>query len=233
MRNHILAILWKQMKDTFKNKAIQIQFLMFPMMTFIMETAMDIEGMPAHFFVNMFATMYIGMAPLVSISSIIAEEKEKNTLRVLHMANVKAGAYLIGNAIYIWLICMAGSLVMGLAGGYRGEGLLQFLVIMAAGHVISILLGAAIGVFSKDQMSATSMTVPVMLVFSFLPMLSMFNETIGKVAKFFYSQQISLLLHTLPGLKVTGECIAVVLVNVAVIAAVFVWAYGRIYKQRK
>ncbi len=82
MRNHILAILWKQMKDTFKNKAILIQFLMFPMMTIIMETAMDIEGMPDHFFVNMFATMYIGMAPLVSISSIIAEEKEKNTVKV-------------------------------------------------------------------------------------------------------------------------------------------------------
>ena len=228
MRNHIWAILWKQMKDTFKNKAILIQFLMFPMMTIIMETAMDIEGMPDHFFVNMFATMYIGMAPLVSISSIIAEEKEKNTLRVLHMANVKAGEYLLGNAIYIWLICMAGSLVMGLAGGYRGEGLLQFLVIMAAGHVISIVLGAAIGVFSKDQMSATSLTVPVMLVFSFLPMLSMFNETIGKVAKFFYSQQISLLLNALPGPKVTGECIAVVLGNIAVIGAVFVWAYRRI-----
>ncbi|MBR5799987.1 MAG: ABC transporter permease [Lachnospiraceae bacterium] len=231
MRNHIWAILWKQMKDTFKNKAILIQFLMFPMMTIIMESAMNIEGMPDHFFVNMFATMYIGMAPLVSISSMIAEEKEKNTLRVLHMANVKAGEYLLGNAIYIWLICMAGSLVMGLAGGYRGEDLLQFLVIMAAGHVISIVLGAAIGVFSKDQMSATSMTVPVMLVFSFLPMLSMFNETIGKVAKFFYSQQISLLLNGLPGFDVGGECIAVVLGNVAVIVAVFGWAYGRMYRK--
>ena len=56
---------------------------------------------------------------------------------------------------------------------------------------IGALLGAAIGVFSKDQMSATSLTVPVMLVFSFLPMLSMFNETIGKVAKFFYAYCLS------------------------------------------
>ena len=30
MINHIWAILWKQLKDTLKNKAILIQFLMFP-----------------------------------------------------------------------------------------------------------------------------------------------------------------------------------------------------------
>ena len=225
MINHIRAILWKQMKDTFKNKAILIQFLMFPVMTVIMENAMNIEGMPEHFFVNMFAVMYIGMAPLVSISSVIAEEKEKNTLRVLHMANVKAGAYLIGNAVYIWIICMLGSLAMGLAGGYRGDLLVKFLLIMAIGHLISSLLGAAIGVFSKNQMSATSLTVPVMLVFSFLPMLSMFNETIGKLAKFFYSQQLSLLMNGLPDLKVDGECILVVLGNMAVIGVIFVMAY--------
>ena len=174
---------------------------------------------------NMFAVMYIGMAPLVSISSVIAEEKEKNTLRVLHMANVKAGAYLIGNAVYIWIICMLGSLAMGLAGGYRGDLLVKFLLIMAIGHLISSLLGAAIGVFSKNQMSATSLTVPVMLVFSFLPMLSMFNETIGKLAKFFYSQQLSLLMNGLPDLKVDGECILVVLGNMAVIGVIFVMAY--------
>lgn len=231
MINHIRAILWKQIKDTLKNKAILIQFLMFPIMTIIMENSINIEGMPAHFFVNMFAVMYIGMAPLVSISSVIAEEKEKNTLRVLRMSNVKAGEYLVGNAVYIWIICMLGSLVMGLAGGYRGEYLIKFLLIMAAGHLISILLGAAIGVFSKDQMSATSLTVPVMLVFAFLPMLSMFNETISKIAKFFYSQQLSLLMNGLPELQINRECMLIVIGNVLVIGVVFVMAYRRMYKR--
>ena len=105
---HIVAILWKQMKDTFKNKAILIQFLMFPVMTIIMENAMKIDNMPKHFFANLFAVMYIGMAPLTSMSAIISEEKEKNTLRVLHMSNVKAPEYFAGNALYIWSLCMLG-----------------------------------------------------------------------------------------------------------------------------
>lgn len=52
--------------------------------------------------------MYIGMASLTSVASIISEEKEKNTLRVLQMSNVKAFEYLISNAIYVASVCMVG-----------------------------------------------------------------------------------------------------------------------------
>lgn len=228
---HIVAILWKQMKDTFKNKAILIQFLMFPVMTIIMENAMKIDNMPKHFFANLFAVMYIGMAPLTSMSAIISEEKEKNTLRVLHMSNVKAPEYFAGNALYIWSLCMLGSVVIGLAGGYRGEVLIKFMLVMAVGHLISTMLGAAIGAFSKNQMMATGISVPVMMVFSFLPMLSMFNETIKSVAKVFYSQQLNLLIGNVQNLKVNTECIVVMMINVLVIGGAFVLSYRRIFNR--
>ena len=77
--NHFIAIFKKQMKDTLKNKTVLIQFVMFPILTVIMNNAIKIEGMPKNFFVSMFAAMYVGMAPLTSISAIIAEEKEQNT----------------------------------------------------------------------------------------------------------------------------------------------------------
>ena len=226
---HILAILWKQVKDTFKNKTILIQFVMFPVMTVIMENAIKIENMPKHFFANLFAIMYIGMAPLTSMSAIISEEKEKNTLRVLHMSNVKAVEYFIGNAIYIWSICMLGSLVIGLAGGYSGEILVKFMLVMAVGHLISTMLGAAIGAFSTNQMMATSITILVMMVFSFLPMLSMFNETIGKFAKIFYSQQLHLLISQLNDFKVSTECVIVMCVNIILITGIFALGYQRVF----
>ena len=78
--NNTIAIIKKQLKDTLKNKTVLIQFIMFPMLTLIMNHTIAIDGMPENFFVNLFATMYIGMAPLTSIAAIIAEEKEKNTL---------------------------------------------------------------------------------------------------------------------------------------------------------
>ena len=226
---HIVAILWKQVKDTFKNKAILIQFLMFPVMTIIMENAMKIDNMPEHFFGNLFAVMYIGMAPMNGMSAIISEEKEKNTLRVLHMSNVKSAEYFCGNAIYIWGICMVGSMVIGLAGGYQGGVLIKFMLVMAVGHLISTMLGAAIGAFSKNQMMATGISVPVMMVFSFLPMLSMFNETIGSIAKVFYSQQINLLIGSIQNLKIGMECIVVMGINVVVIGGAFALAYGKVF----
>lgn len=228
---HIGAILWKQIKDTLKNKTILIQFLMFPVMTVIMENAIEIKDMPKHFFANLFAVMYIGMAPLTSMSAIISEEKEKNTLRVLYMSNVKAAEYFIGNAIYIWSICMLGSLVIGLAGGYKGELLVKFLILMAIGHMISTLMGAAIGAFSKNQMMATSVTIPVMMVFSFLPMLSMFNDTIAKIAKIFYSQQLHLLMSNLSDFNMEAECVVVMCVNVLLIAVIFALSYRKAFSR--
>lgn len=224
---HITAILWKQIKDTFKNKTLLIQFVMFPAMTLIMENLVKMDDMPAHYFTNLFGVMYIGMAPLTSMASIISEEKEKNTLRALLMSNVKPGEYLIGVGLYIWCICMIGAGVIGYAGGYTGAAYGEFMLVMGIGILVSLLIGAAIGTWSKSQMMATSLTVPVMMVFSFLPMLAMFNETIEKVARFTYSQQIYVLINQLESANFTGEQVGVILANMLVAIVAFVYAFRR------
>lgn len=48
MKN-IIAIFQKQIKDTLKNKSVLIEFLIFPIMSIIMEYSIHIEGMPEHF----------------------------------------------------------------------------------------------------------------------------------------------------------------------------------------
>lgn len=227
MSNHMEAILWKQIKDTVKNKTILIQFLMFPLMTVVMEKAVSIPDMPKHFFCNLFSVMYVGMAPLTSAAAIISEEREKNTLRVMQMFNVKAAAFLIGNAVYIISLCMLGSLVIGAAGGYRGRELLIFMLLMLLGHSCSFLLGAAIGALSRSQMAATSVTVPVMMVLSFLPMLSLFNETVGKLSKYLYSEQLYLLINTISEIRLTAETGIIVACNILLITGAFLAVYRK------
>lgn len=186
----VRTIFLKQIKDTLKNKAVFIQFVLFPAIALIMENAIEIENMPEHFFVLLFSTMYIGMAPLTCISSIISEEKETGTLGMLRMSNVRAWEYLAGIGVYVFVLCMAGSFVLAWAGEYKGWRMGAFLMVLAMGILISMLVGAIIGLISKNQMSATSVTVPVTMVFAFLPMLSIFNEKIREIAKFVYSYQI-------------------------------------------
>lgn len=229
MTTHVQAILWKQIKDTVKNKTILIQFLMFPCMTMIMENAVHIPNMPDHFFANLFAVMYVGMAPLTTAAAIISEEKEKNTLRVMRMYNVRALDFLTGNAVYIITACSLGSLMIGAAGGYRGKSLLLFMMIMIFGHFASFLAGAAIGVLSRNQMMATSVSVPVMMVLSFLPMLSMFNENIERIAKYIFSEQLFLLVNNIDAVKLEPETAVILLCNVALILGVFIRAYRRAF----
>ena len=226
MRN-MTAIFKKQVKDTIQNKTVLIQFIMFPLLTLVMSQTITIEGMPENFFVNLFATMYIGMAPLTSIAAVIAEEKEKNTLRVLMMSNVKPYEYLLGVGSYIWFACMLGAAVICAAGGFPLRESLAFMGIMAVGILASLLVGAAIGTWSKTQMMATSITVPVMMIFSFLPMLSLFNDTIAKIAKFIFSQQVSIMLGQVSALQAEAGNICILAINMVVFTALFTFSYKK------
>lgn len=223
----ISAIFIKQLKDTMKNKAVLLQFILFPLLVVIMDHSVKMEDMEEHFFVPLFATMYIGMAPLTSMASILAEEKEKNTLRVLFLANVKPMEYLIGVGSYILLACMLGTGVFAVTGEYKGRELLEFFLIMLVGILLSMLLGAAIGAWSKNEMSATSISVPVMMVFSFLPMIAMFNSTVKNISRLLWSGQINRFLNRLGTAVMDAETVCVLLVNGAVALILFAIAYKK------
>jgi len=226
MKN-MAVIFRKQIKDTLKNKTVLIQFLMFPVLVIIMENAVRIDDMPEHFFAKLFAVMFVGMAPLTSMSAVISEEKEKNTLRVLLMSNVKPAEYLAGTGAYVFVMCSLGTAVFAAVGGYTGAGLVRFIAVMSAGIILSELTGAVIGLFSRNQMTATSVSVPVMMIFAFLPMLSMFNDTIKTVAQVTYSQQISELINGIDASAIPAESLVVIAVNFVLAALLFIAAYRR------
>lgn len=225
--NNIIAILKKQLKDTLKNKTILIQFVMFPILTLVMNHAITIDGIPENFFVNLFATMYVGMAPLTSMAAIIAEEKEKNTLRVLMMSNVRPHEYLLGIGSYVWLACVMGAFVICAAGSYKTWEKVTFMGIMVIGILVSLLVGAVIGVWSQTQMMATSVSIPVMMIFSFVPMLSLFNNTIAKIAKFTYTEQISLMIGQVSNLQPEAGNVCIIIVNMLITVILFTVAYKK------
>ena len=224
MRN-ILVIIKKQFRDTIKNKTILIQFILFPILSIIMENAVTLDGMPEYFFTRLFAVMYIGMAPLVTTAAIISEEKEKNTLRVLMMADIKPWQYLTGVGTYVWMVCMLGAVVMSL----NIDAFMRpfFLVVMGIGFIISTIAGAAIGIFSKNQMMATSVSMPFMMVVSFAPMLSMFNENIKKFSTVIFTQQLKILFDDMSFANYPGTGMLILCINACVCAAAFFLAYQK------
>ncbi len=226
MRN-ISAVFSKQLKETLKNWAILIQFVMLPAMATLMQNFVKIDDMPENFFVKLFAVMFVGMAPQTCMSSIISEEKEMNTLRVLMMSNVKPLQYLFGTGLYVWLFCMGGAMIFALVGEYSGVEFCRFLAIMALGILLSIIIGAIIGICSKNQMTATSVGIPVMMIFSFVPMLAMFNETIKNFAGIVYSQHLSNIINNIESTNIENDSVAVLGVNLVVAIVIFSIAFRK------
>ena len=224
MRN-ILIVIKKQLKDTPKNITILIQFILFPILTLIMENAINMEDMPELFFTKLFSMMYIGMAPLTSTAAIISEEKEKNTLRVLMMANVKPWQYLMGVGICVWGICMTGAGII--ATGLNGKDVPFYLCFMGLGFIISIVAGACIGIYAKNQMVCTSIVMPIMMVLSFSPMLAMFNPNIAKFSRIFYTHQLKDSLDKMSFSCVSGKNMGIIVANALLFLVLFYLIYKR------
>lgn len=228
--NRTLAIMKKQLKDTLKNKMILLQFIMFPVLAFLFTefVAKASSDLPDTYFMTLFATMYVGMVPLVNMASIISEEREKKSLRMLIMSNVRAFEYLIGVGAYVLLLCALGGLVFGLIGGYSGIELLRFELIMIAGALASLLLGSAVGIFSKNQGAATALAMPLAMVTAFVPMVAMFNDSFSSIAKVLYTQQINILINDMSILNFTSGRFLIIGVNVLLFILVFIFAYRKV-----
>lgn len=137
--------------------------------------------------------MNIVSGGLMISSTSIAEEKEKHTLRVLMTSSVKSNEYLVGSLIPTFSIIMIVNLLLIPASGiaYSAIDLPVFLLITAAGTLISIILGFVVGILTKDQTQSGVICTPLLLVFTMLPQLRFFSSTIDKVSSYSYSGAIA------------------------------------------
>lgn len=226
---HSLAIFKKQVLDTIKNSGVLLQFILFPLLAFVL-TKTVVAGnnaLPDDYFIKMFSSMYIGMSPAVAIGGIIAEEKEKGCLRSLFMNTVKPTEYLLGVSLYVFIMCLIGSVILALGGNYSTDQFLAYFLIMALGIICSILLGATIGVVSSNQMAAHSMIIPITMVIAFLPLISMFNEKFKDFSKYLYSQQASDMMGRLDIQSMESMQIIIYGVNMLVLLICFVYFYKK------
>ncbi len=215
---NVTALFHKQVKDVFKNLPVLVLFIVYPVIAIIMTQAMKDQGEIGGIFVSIFATMHCVFTPMVATSSIITEEKEKNTLRVLIMSNVNLREYLLSIGGFILIATLlSGSVFLVLIDQPTIASAIKFMIALAAGCLISIILGVCIGLFSKNAAAANGLSVPFGMVFAFLPMLANFNKGIEAVSKFTYSQQISYLLG---GKAVTTFGIIVMCANFILLIAI-------------
>jgi len=223
----IKAIFIKQAKDMFKNPGVLVQFIIFPAVALVMTelVSKSNEYIPTNMFVTMMAAIFAGMALITSTASIIAEDMERKSLRFLVMAGVKPQEYLSGVGGFILLAGSVVSVIFGLIGYFTWVELAKFLLVMITGVAASIILGAIIGILSKNRQAATAISMPVAIVLGFSPMIANYNKTVEKIAGVFYTQQLNVIVNDFSANF--PKAMLVIVLNMSVLLFFFVIAYKK------
>jgi ABC-2 type transport system permease protein len=217
--NTISAIFTKQLNDLPRNITVSLLYILFPAMAFVMGNMigdMDI-------YAGMFAAMFVGTTPMIAISNTVAEDSEYKSLRFLVMAGVRPSQYLFGLAGFVILMSLIPVAFFAFIGGYVGKQLISFAVVAILGLLASSILGAVIGIFSKNVQQATAIYTPFMIIVAFMPIFATVNETLELIAGFVFSYHV-FLIALLPEPDFL-RALVVITVNIAALLIFFILAY--------
>ena len=89
----------------------------------------------------------------------------------------------------------------------------------------SVMLGATIGLLSKNQQAATAFSMPVAIILGFTPMIANFNETVKTVADVLYTQQLNVIVNDF--YANFAKAMLVIGVNLVILLLFFVIAYKK------
>lgn len=217
----VRSILVKEREDIFRNKRMLLIMFLFPIMYWIMSQATK------ELFANegsAFVLMHIILVPIMIMASIVAEEKEKSTLKLLILSGVNTLEYIIGIMIIIMMCIILGLLAFECQGALRVDLNVHDVIIILFCTACSMTIGGIIGVAVPNQMSVGPVAVPVILIIFFMPVISIFQPKYKCITGLFYS---SVVHDILKGSEITIERIGILALNFIVIAIFFSILFNR------
>lgn len=174
----IKCLIKKDFKNCFLNKNILLMMIVPIFFCFIYK---NITQDPTYV-LWLCAMFSISIIPTTVLPMMVAEEKEKNTLRSLMLANVTAFEFLFSKAF----VCVLLTLVDALIVFFIMKTDTTLLPIYTGSIILSttslLLLGAVAGLFSKDQASAGTIATPLMLIVMMPSVFSGLSEFMEKVS---------------------------------------------------
>jgi len=166
------AIFQKDFKDISRNSAVSITALMPLILAFIYGKMGDVS-IDAHYMIINFTLVTVGSFVQCSL---IAEEKEKNTLRGLMLSPASTLEILGGKSLLSTIASMIIVFFGIMLTGYQPENGVVIAVAILFTSIFFIGLGTLLGLLAKSVMEASVIVMPFMFIFGFGSMLSMFTD---------------------------------------------------------
>ena len=164
----------------------------------------------------------------------VAEEKEKNTLRGLLLSPASTLEILVGKSslsAVMTIVVIIGSIFLS---GYEVPSILFFSISLLLGLIFYLAIGTILGLLSRTVMETSIIGMPVLILFGMSSMFKLMveNETLLKIIDYLPSEQLSAIWFDLSN----GEGFSEIIENMLVLllwAAVSIVITVIIYKKRR
>lgn len=185
MFNRMKALVWLRNQTIIANKNLLVQVLMPYGLLVLYKNFMNLgkdKGLDLMF---LCLSTAIAMSVGSTVSTIIAEEKEKKNLKTLLLSGVRPYEYLISVLIHPAIITILNMVLFPIIAGadlskiYLEYGLVVMLTAMAV-----ILINLCIAAISSTQSKAQMNGLPIMLIVAMGPNLSQMNPDIANFIKY-------------------------------------------------
>ena len=186
MNGRKIGILYqKDLKDFFKNPGIVVAGLLPVLFVLLYKSvglADEMGEYGSFWLLSLGTVMSVAMVALLIISTSVAEEKEKFTLRTLMLSNVNASEFLASKILVTLTVILITNTIIFFLTSSPVSNLLFYLVCCILGSGSLIMFSACIGIVARDQMSTSMYQVPLMLLTMLPAMLSGLNPVLKIIA---------------------------------------------------
>ncbi|RDW22464.1 ABC transporter [Oceanobacillus arenosus] len=169
----VMAIFQKDMKDLSKNMYVGTTILTPLILAMIYGGMIDNPTIEIHYFV---INLALSIVTAFVQCAIIAEEKEKNTLRGLMLSPATIPEILGGKSLVTFILTIITIILCAMLTGYEPANLGIIAIAITISTLFYIALGTLMGLLSRTVMEASIVILPVMFLFGFGTILQPFAE---------------------------------------------------------
>lgn len=205
------AILVKDYKEFSRNMAVSTMVFL-PLIIAALYSRMGVDAIEMHF---MPINMTFSVVATYIQCCLIAEEKEKNTLRSLMLSPATIPEILIGKSMLTFIVTILIVAGCMLLSEYNPGNLLIMIVALLLSTIFYIAVGTLLGLFAKTVMESSVIVLPVPFLFSLGPMamvLLVEDYPILKVIEYLPSTQLILLAESLENNFEVGDFIKPIII---------------------
>ncbi|MEO3947582.1 ABC transporter permease [Gorillibacterium sp. CAU 1737] len=225
---HIRAIFKKECKEFGKNPNILFMCAL-PLLFAVLYSSIFDENFPKGDLLTLCVGTSLTMVTCFVIAMLIAEEKEKQTLRTLMLSAVSPVEFFVGKGLFTLLVSTVLNAIIFFLVGIDASLYGIFLLLTTLVCLTMLELGAMIGMIAQNQMATGVVGMPIVLVFFMVPMFAELNPVMTKIAWFLPNYHMNVLMKQAidgtafgsDGLLRVGAIVLWILVGAGLFAVVY------------